>query len=112
MTQMATAECARADDALVRAFDLLGKRWVGVLLATLSGGPTGFRALARAIPGISDSMLSDRLSELGEAGLVTRRVNDGPPVSVAYELTIAGNALLPALEQVGRWAETHLQTSG
>ena len=109
MTFMPHAECARADEALVRAFDLLGKRWVGVVLATLSGGPAGFRALARAIPGISDSMLSDRLVELGDAGLVRRSVNEGPPVSVAYELTEAGRALLPALEQVGRWAETHLQ---
>ncbi len=61
-----------ADAALVRAFDLLGKRWTGVMLGTLSGGPAGFRALARAVDGISDSMLSDRLSELSNAGLVTR----------------------------------------
>jgi len=47
----------------MRAFDLLGKRWTGVVLGTLSGGPTGFRALARAVEGISDSMLSDRLSD-------------------------------------------------
>ena len=54
--------CVRADAALVRAFDLLGRRWTGVLLGTLSGGPAGFRALSRAVDGISDSMLSDRLS--------------------------------------------------
>ena len=100
--------CAAADAALVRAFDLLGKRWTGVVLGTLSGGPTGFRALARAVEGISDSMLSDRLGELTRAGLVTRTVDEGPPVSVAYELTEAGRALLPALEQIGRWAEEHL----
>jgi DNA-binding HxlR family transcriptional regulator len=100
--------CARADAALVRAFDLLGKRWTGVVLGTLSGGPTGFRALARAVEGISDSVLSDRLGELTKAGLVTRAVDQGPPVSVAYELTGAGRALLPALEQINRWAEEHL----
>jgi DNA-binding HxlR family transcriptional regulator len=50
--------CGRADGALMRAFDLLGKRWTGVVLGTLSGGPTGFRALARAVEGISDSVLS------------------------------------------------------
>jgi DNA-binding HxlR family transcriptional regulator len=60
-------DCVAADASLVRAFDLLGKRWTGVLLGTLSGGPVGFRALARAVPGISDSVLSDRLSELTEA---------------------------------------------
>jgi DNA-binding HxlR family transcriptional regulator len=104
-------ECLRGDDALVRAFDLLGKRWTGVVLGTLSGGPAGFRVLARAVEGISDSMLSDRLAALTKAGLVTRTVDEGPPVSVAYELTDAGRALLPALEQISIWAEEHLPAS-
>ena len=100
--------CVRADAALVRAFDLLGRRWTGVLLGTLSGGPAGFRAISRAVDGISDSVLSDRLSELCNVGLATRTVDEGPPISVAYELTDAGRALLPALEQITRWAEQHL----
>ena len=79
--------CVRADAALVRAFDLLGRRWTGVLLGTLSGGPAGFRAISRAVDGISDSMLSDRLTELCNVGLATRTVDEGPPISVAYELT-------------------------
>jgi DNA-binding HxlR family transcriptional regulator len=92
----------------VRAFDLLGKRWTGVLLGTLSDGSSGFRALARAVEGVSDSMLSERLRELTDARLVARTVTAGPPVSVTYELTEAGRALLPALEQISRWAELHL----
>jgi DNA-binding HxlR family transcriptional regulator len=76
-----------------------------------SGGPTGFRALGRAVEEISDSMLSDRLSALTNAGLVTRTVDEGPPVSVAYELTDAGGALLPALAQISRWAEDHLPSA-
>jgi DNA-binding HxlR family transcriptional regulator len=100
--------CGRADAALSRAFQLLGKRWTGVVLGTLSGGPTGFRALARAVEGISDSVLSDRLAELADAGLVVRTVAEGPPVSVAYQLTEAGRALLPALEQISTWAQAHL----
>jgi DNA-binding HxlR family transcriptional regulator len=104
--------CIGADAALVRAFDLLGKRWTGVVLGTLSGGPAGFRALSRAVEGISDSVLSERLSAICDAGLATRTVAEGPPVSVAYELTDAGRALLPALEQIGRWAEEHLPATG
>src|SRR5947209_7713842 len=103
--------CGRADGSLTRAFDLLGKRWTAVVLGTLSGGPAGFRALARAVEGISDSMLSDRLSALTTAGLVTRTVDEGPPLSVAYALTDAGRALLPALEQISRWAEDHLPST-
>lgn len=103
--------CGRRDAALSRAFELLGKRWTGVVLGTLSGGPSGFRALARAVEGISDSVLADRLGELTKAGLVSRTVDEGPPVSVVYELTDAGRALLPALEQISRWAEEHLPSA-
>jgi DNA-binding HxlR family transcriptional regulator len=104
----AAEQCLSADATLARAFDLLGKRWTGVLLATLRGDVVGFRVLSRAIPGISDSVLSDRLSELADAGLVLRSVKEGPPVSVSYALTEAGEALLPALEQISRWAAIHL----
>ncbi len=111
-TQRLDAEsCGRADAALARAFELLGKRWTGVVLGTLSGGPAGFRSLARRVQGVSDSMLSDRLGELVSLGLVTRTVEEGPPVSVVYELTDAGRGLLPALEQISRWAEEHLPTA-
>ena len=105
-------ECVAADASLVRAFDLLGKRWTGVLLGTLRGGTVGFRTLARAVPGISDSVLSERLGELTATGLVVRTVEEGPPVSVTYTLTEAGRALLPALDQIRRWADRHLPTHG
>jgi DNA-binding HxlR family transcriptional regulator len=103
--------CVRSDASLVRAFDLLGRRWTGVVLGTLSDGPASFRELARAVEGISDSMLATRLSELTEVGLATRTVGDGPPLSVAYTLTDAGRALLPALEQISRWADEHLPST-
>ena len=96
----------------MRAFDLLGRRWAGVVLGTLSNSSASFRELSRAVEGISDSMLATRLSELTEVGLVTRTVEVGPPVAVAYELTGAGRALLPALEQISRWADEHLPESG
>src|SRR3954471_13026448 len=105
-------QCISADATLARAFDLLGKRWTGVMLATLRDSTVGFRALSRAIPGISDSVLSDRLSELADAGPIVRSVREGPPISVSYALTEAGEALLPALEQIGRWAEIHLPAAG
>jgi DNA-binding HxlR family transcriptional regulator len=103
--------CARGDAALARAFDLLGQRWTGVVLGNLSTGPAGFRELARAIDGISDSMLSTRLTALAQAGLITRTVGEGPPLSVAYALTDAGHALIPALAQISRWAEEYLPES-
>jgi len=101
-------ECVAASASLSRAFEFLGKRWNGVVLGTLSAGPAGFRELSRAIGGISDSMLSDRLADLGRAGLIDRTVDPGPPVSVRYALTDRGAALIPALEQIAHWADAHL----
>jgi DNA-binding HxlR family transcriptional regulator len=96
------------DGALVRAFDLIGKRWNGVILGTLMGGPASFSELRRGVAGISDSVLSERLSELATAKLVARSVSEGPPVAVAYALTSSGQALVPTLEQLAGWAATNL----
>ncbi len=95
------------DKALVHAFGLLGKRWNGVILGTLTGGAASFSELRRAVEGISDSVLSERLTELGAAGLVSRTVDDGPPVAVAYALTASGTALQPALTELTSWARSN-----
>jgi DNA-binding HxlR family transcriptional regulator len=96
------------DAALTRAFSFLGKRWNGVLLGALVQGPAGFAELKRAVAGISDSVLSERLAELVGAGLISRTVVDGPPVSVTYEATESGQALLPALDALTSWAAENL----
>jgi DNA-binding HxlR family transcriptional regulator len=93
------------DTRLTRVFDILGKRWNGMIVGALSSGPMTFSALSRAISGISDSMLSQRLGGLGELGIVARTVDAGPPVAVSYRLTDAGRALLPALALLAQWAD-------
>src|SRR5260370_38790297 len=101
--EQASGACERGKAALGRAFEFLGKRWNGVLLGTLRNGPAGFRELSRAVDGISDSVLSDRLSDLAAAGLLTRTVDEGPPLPVSYALAARGQALLPALAQITTW---------
>jgi DNA-binding HxlR family transcriptional regulator len=102
------AACRQVDVGLTLVFQLFGKRWTGLIVAALLRGPVHFTELRRAISGISERMLSDRLAELGRAGLVVREVDEGPPLRVAYRLTEAGAALEPALLELGRWAEKHL----
>ena len=58
--------------------------------------------------GISDSVLSERLTELCGAGLVQRSVREGPPVAVDYALTVAGQALMPAMRELTTWASDNL----
>jgi DNA-binding HxlR family transcriptional regulator len=96
------------DQGLARAFDLLGKRWNGILLGSLTAGSASFSELSRAVAGISDSVLSERLAELSRARLVARSVFPGPPVSVTYRLTRAGHALVPALQELARWGHENL----
>lgn len=100
------------DGALSRAFGFLGKRWNGVIIGTLTTGPAGFSELRRAVSGISDSVLSERLTELAKAGLVQREVQEGPPISVQYTLTKAGLGLLPAMQALTSWAAENLPENG
>jgi DNA-binding HxlR family transcriptional regulator len=97
-------ESRACDVGLTRAFDFLGKRWNGVILGTLGTGPATFTELRRAVAGISDSVLSDRLTELATAGLIQRSAQEGSPVAVNYELTAAGQALNPAMKELVVWA--------
>ena len=96
------------DAAITLAFSILGKRWNGVIVDTLGDGALTFVALRRAVTGISDAVLSDRLSELADAELVVREVDPGPPVSVSYALTARGQSLVPLLGMLGQWASENL----
>ncbi|MEU0069801.1 helix-turn-helix domain-containing protein [Streptomyces sp. NPDC006332] len=72
--------------ALARAFGLLGRGWTGLILAALAKGPIGFTQVRERVPGISDSMLVDRLQELTTVDLVARTV--GPRRDCALRPTI------------------------
>ncbi|MEU8679946.1 helix-turn-helix domain-containing protein [Streptomyces sp. NPDC048611] len=95
------AEPLSADPALTSAFEVLGQKWNGIILHTLAQRPARFGELRRAVPGISDRVLSSRLHDLVTSGLITpTRLPPGP---VAYTLTADGHALTPALDRVAGW---------
>jgi DNA-binding HxlR family transcriptional regulator len=97
------------DAGLVRAFEFLGKRWSGVILGSLSTGPVGYAELRRGVGAITDSVLSDRLTELVAGGLIKRTVTDARPPGVTYALTDAGKALFPILQELAQWADAFLK---
>lgn len=85
---------------------LLGKRWVGLIVRTLLGGPRRFSEIAARIGVLSDRMLSVRLGELEAHGIVERRVDpDSKPVRIDYVLTPKGRALEPVMREITRWAD-------
>src|SRR4051794_34909273 len=86
------------------AIELIGKRWTGAIVSALTGGPLRFGELAKAVPGLSDRLLSQRLRELEEAGVVEREVESGTPTRVSYSLTEKGSDLRPAMSELRAWA--------
>ncbi|GAB6173760.1 helix-turn-helix domain-containing protein [Paradesulfitobacterium aromaticivorans] len=90
------------------AFELLGKRWTGLILRVLSDGPKRFKDLSEVIQNMSGRMLTERLRELESAGIISRQVYPEMPVRIEYELTDKGKALKPILDEVQKWGETWL----
>ena len=88
------------------AVELVGRRWAGAILWTLSKRPHYYAELSCAIPGLSDRLLSQRVRELEAEGLVERTVEEGngSRPRVSYALTDKGRALQPALQELHDWA--------
>jgi DNA-binding HxlR family transcriptional regulator len=86
------------------AIELIGKRWTGAIVCALTERSMRYGELGKAIPGLSDRLLSQRLRELEEEGLVERVVEAGSPVRVTYSLTEAGQQLDPVLNELKSWA--------
>jgi DNA-binding HxlR family transcriptional regulator len=87
------------------AMDLLGKRWTGLLVNALQEGPLRFNQIAERMEVIGDRMLSERLKELEEAGVLERRVLSEPVIRVEYALTRKGRSLGRVLASISRWAD-------
>ena len=95
----------RYDDpcGIARALDVVGDRWALLVVRELLFGPKRFLQLRSGLHGVSPNVLSQRLRDLEDAGLVRRDVLE-PPASVAvYELTARGRALEPVVLELGRW---------
>jgi DNA-binding HxlR family transcriptional regulator len=89
--------------------ELVGKRWSGAIVyVLLQGGTMRFSQIAHAVPDLSDRLLSERLKELESRGIVERRVLDGSPVKVEYELTERGRDLREALAELKAWGDRWL----
>jgi DNA-binding HxlR family transcriptional regulator len=105
------ANCNAVCPDFHEAIELIGRRWTGAILCSLIEGPRRFGELGKVVPGLSDRLLSQRLRELEEEGLVQRDVEAGTPVRVTYSLTETGEALGPAIKELKAWAKHWKQTS-
>jgi DNA-binding HxlR family transcriptional regulator len=89
--------------AIARALDVIGERWSFLLVRELTLGPRRYRDLVTGLPGIPSNVLAARLKDLQAAGVVTRHTLPAPTDVTVYELTDAGRALKPALNELLDW---------
>src|SRR6185436_7455036 len=107
--EKAELECPseRARAQLHRALRLLSGKWKGEILWQLVDGKQRFGQLRRAIPDVTQHMLTTQLRDLEGEGLVKRTVFAEVPSRVEYEMTPAARALRPVFDELFRWANAH-----
>jgi DNA-binding HxlR family transcriptional regulator len=95
----------RYDDpcGIARALDVVGDRWALLVVRELIFGPKRFSQLREGLNGVSPNVLSQRLRDLEDGGIVRREALDRPAAVAVYELTPRGLALEPILLELGRW---------
>lgn len=100
---MATTRIYGDACGIARALDVVGARWALLVVRELLLGPLRFSDLERALPGASTNMLTDRLRELVDSGVVNRRRLPPPAGTTVYELTDWGRELEHVLIDLGAW---------
>ncbi|MDQ7092137.1 helix-turn-helix domain-containing protein [Desulfosporosinus sp. PR] len=86
------------------AFELIGKRWTGLIIRVLQTGPKRFKELAETIPNVSGRVLTERLKELECEGIIHRHVYPEMPVRIEYSLSSKGRDLIPVFDELQKWA--------
>lgn len=89
------------------AMAVLGRAWAGAVLQAMMDGAARFSEIRRAVPGITDAALNNRLKDLCERGFAEREVEAGPPIVVRYALTEAGRDARPVLDALRAFAYAH-----
>jgi len=88
---------------VARSLNVLGDRWALLVIRDLLPGPKRFTDLLDGLSGASPNMITQRLSDLTDAGVVLRRKLPPPADVWVYELTERGHDLEPVLLHLGRW---------
>ncbi len=93
---------------ITQAMDIIGKKWVLLIMYQLLSGPKRFTEL-EAEMAISGRLLSERLKEMETEGIVTRHMYPEIPPRVEYELTPKGRAIEPVINQIYSWSSDWLK---
>src|SRR3989304_6501466 len=88
-----------------RAWELLGKRWTALIVRDLIGGKKRFGELQKSLEGVSPRMLSQRLDELEDCGVVKREIYPQVPLGVQDSLTAKGRDLKRVIDGMATWGK-------
>lgn len=97
--------CTNICSSYHQAIEFIGKRWMGMIIYTLLPGPKRYHEIHATIPGISDRLLTERLNELVNEGLVKKKFIDDSIKKVEYELTPNGLAFQEVILAIVKWIE-------
>ncbi len=86
---------------------VLGNKWTALILRDLTDGPKRFTALERSLEGISPRTLSQRLDDLVEHGVITKKAYAEVPPRTEYTLTPKGQDFIPILDQMATWGSKY-----
>jgi DNA-binding HxlR family transcriptional regulator len=93
--------------------EVLGGKWKTVILCFIKEGPCRYHEIRRLAPTLSDKMLTERLKDLLNAGLITRcKIRDEGGTTDVYALTERGESLHQILSGLYKWGREHADEFG
>lgn len=102
---MTQPNCTHKCSSYHQAIEFIGKRWMGMIIYSLLSGPKRYHEIHTLIPGISDRLLTERLNELVDAGLINKKLIDSSIKKVEYELTPNGLAFNDVIVSIQKWID-------
>src|SRR5689334_14909664 len=91
---------------VAKSLEILGERWTLLIVRDLLTGTRHFNDLERGLPGISRALLSSRLRQLQQAGVIEKQLNESGRKTTEYQLTQAGYDLFNVMESLTTWGTT------
>jgi DNA-binding HxlR family transcriptional regulator len=101
----------KKDGCIASAMQIIGSKWTALILRDLHDGPKRFGELERSLDGISPRTLSQRLDDLEQHNIITKKSFAEVPPRVEYALTPKGEDLVPVLQQMASWGDKYYQVS-
>jgi DNA-binding HxlR family transcriptional regulator len=95
---------SESQQPLEKATALLGRPWTFLIIDAVARSPCRFTELTGRLPGISTNLLTERLRQLQEFGVIERHAGSLPDFVITYQLTEMGVELVPILARLSAWA--------